>query len=110
MKLWQMCTGKPGVKSWDILIKKFNASGDLFDPQHPRYQVAASKALASLMSSPVALEVNTGGIARAYIREAYPTGDILTQWADAGKPILFASDCHNAEQLLFGYDIYKNYI
>lgn len=92
------------------LIKKFNDSGDLFNPQHPRYQAAANKALAALMSSPVVLEVNTGGIAKGYIKEPYPAGDVLTQWLKSGKPVLFASDCHNAEQLLFGYDIYKNCI
>ena len=92
------------------LIKKFNASHDLFDPQHPRYQAAANKALAALLSSPVALEVNTGGIARGYIQEPYPAGDLLTQWLKSGKPVLYASDCHAAEQLLFGYDIYQNYI
>ena len=92
------------------LIKKFNDSGDLFNPQHPRYQAAANKALAALMSSPIVLEVNTGGIAKGYIKEPYPAGDVLTQWLKSGKPVLFASDCPNAEQLLFGYDIYKNCI
>jgi len=92
------------------LIKKFNSLQDLFDPQHPRYQAAANKALSALMSLPVVLEVNTGGIARGYIKEPYPARDVLTQWLESGKPILFASDCHNTEQLLFGYDIYNNYI
>jgi len=92
------------------LIKKFNAAGDLFDPQHPRYQAAVNKALAALLSAPVALEVNTGGIAKGYLREPYPAGNVLTQWLKAGKPTLFASDCHNAEQLLFCCDLYENYI
>ena len=59
------------------------------------------------MSSPVALEVNTGGIARGYIKEPYPNDKILTQWLEAGKCVLFASDCHDAKQLLSGYNIYK---
>ena len=88
------------------LIKKFNAAGDLFDPQHPRYQSAANKALAALLDAPVTMEVNTGGIARGYLSEPYPAKDILSQWQKAGKPVVFSSDCHNAEQLLFGYDEY----
>ena len=92
------------------LIKKFNGLYDLFDPQHPRYQAAANKALAALMSSPVVLEVNTGSIARGYLQEPYPSGDILTQWVKTKKSVIFSSDCHDTEQLLFGYDIYKNYI
>lgn len=92
------------------LIKKFNDAGDLFDPQHPRYQAAANKALMALRAAPVALEVNTGGIAKGYIKEPYPAGDILRQWLQWEKPALFASDCHNAENLLFGYDLYENCI
>ena len=92
------------------LIKKFNGAQDLFDPRHPRYQAAANKALTALLTAPTALEVNTGGIARGYIKEPYPARDVLAQWLESGKPVLFASDCHNADQLLFGYDVYKNYI
>lgn len=92
------------------LVKKFNASRDLFDPQHPRYQAAAKKALDSLLSAPVILEVNSGGIARGYTTELYPDKEIVVQWLKAGKPVLFSSDCHDKEQLLFGYDAYENYI
>jgi histidinol-phosphatase (PHP family) len=62
------------------------------------------------MAAPVALEVNTGGIARGYTSEPYPSQDLLSQWLAAGKQVLFASDCHNAEQLLFGYDLYKKHL
>lgn len=92
------------------LITKFNAAHDLFDPQHPRYRAAVSKALDALMKAPVTMEVNTGGIARGYTAEPYPSRDILTRWLAAGKPILYASDCHNAQQLLFGYDIYTAHV
>ena len=92
------------------LITKFNADGRLFDPRHPRYQAAANQALEALMAAPVALEVNTGGIARGYTSEPYPSRDLLSQWLAAGKQVLFASDCHNAEQLLFGYDLYKKHL
>lgn len=92
------------------LIKKFNRKQDLFDPLHPRYQAAANKALTALLSAPVTLEVNTGGIARGYIREPYPAKGLLAQWLEAKKPVLFSSDCHNAEQLLFGYEQYQNYL
>lgn len=90
------------------LVKKFNGAHDLFDPQHPRYQAAAQKALDSLLSAPVILEVNAGGIAKGHTHELYPANDILAQWLRAGKPVLFSSDCHDAKQLLFGYDAYEN--
>lgn len=92
------------------LITKFNAGGKLFDPQHPRYQEAANQALDALMAAPVTLEVNTGGIARGYTTEPYPARALLSRWLAAEKPILFSSDCHNAEQLLYGYDIYERHV
>ncbi len=89
------------------LIKKFNGAGDLFDPNHPRYQAAMQKALSTLMDAPVILEVNTGGITRGYIKETYPSRDVISQWRKAGKLVMFASDCHDAQQLLAGYEIYE---
>ena len=92
------------------LVMKFNANRDLFDPEHPRYQAAARKAMDALLDAPVRLEVNTGGIARGYTQEPYPAVDLLSRWLNAGKPVLYASDCHNAEQLLFAYDLYEKHI
>ena len=92
------------------LIKKFNASLDLFDPQHPRYLAAVNKALDALMDVPVTMEVNTGGIAKGYTTEPYPSQDVLSRWLAAGKPVIYSSDCHKAEQLLFGYDICEAFI
>lgn len=92
------------------LVTKFNAAHDLFDPRHPRYQAAANKALQALMDAPVIMEVNVGAVAKGYTTEPYPAKDILTQWLAAGKPIHYSSDCHQAEKLLFGQDIYEAHV
>lgn len=92
------------------LITKFNRDRDLFDPRHPRYQAAAARALDALLDAPVALEVNVGAIARGYATEPYPSREILTRWLKAGKPVLYASDCHDGENLLFGYELYEAYV
>ena len=92
------------------LVTKFNARGDLFDPSHPRYQAAANKAMDALLQAPVTLEVNFGGIAKGYTQTPYPTADLLGRWLQAGKPVLFSSDCHKAENLLFGYDMYEKHL
>lgn len=89
------------------LIAKFNRERDLFDPHHPRYRAAAQKALTALLDAPAILEVNTGAMSRGYTTEPYPSRDILDQWVKAGKKIIFSSDCHSKEHILFGYDIYK---
>ena len=92
------------------LVTKFNESGDLFDPNHPRYQAAANNALDALMKAPVILEVNTGAMARGYTTMPYPAKDILSRWIAAGKPVHFASDCHDTKKLLFAYEECKAYV
>lgn len=89
------------------LITKFNRERDLFDPNHPRYIAAAQKALNALLDAPAILEVNTGAMSRGYTAEPYPPKNILDQWVNAGKKLIFSSDCHSKDHLLFGYDIYK---
>ena len=89
------------------LITKFDQAGDLFDTRHPRYQAAAHKALTALLDAPAVLEVNTGAISRGYRDDPYPARDILDRWRAAGKKIIFSSDCHSKDHILFGYDLYQ---
>lgn len=89
------------------LVTKFNQAGDLFDTRHPRYQAAARKALTALLDAPAVLEVNTGAISRGYRDDPYPARDILDRWREAGKKIIFSSDCHSKDHILFGYDLYQ---
>ena len=89
------------------LVAKFNRENDLFDPNHPRYRAAAQKALNALLDTPAMLEVNTGAMSRGYTTEPYPAREILDQWVNAGKKIIFSSDCHSKDHILFGHDIYK---
>ncbi len=92
------------------LIAKFNREGDLFDPHHPRYVAAAQKALMALLETPAMLEVNTGAMSRGYTAEPYPSRGILRQWLAAGKKVIFSSYCHSAQHLLFGSDIFEEYV
>lgn len=89
------------------LITKFNEDGGLFDTKHPRYQAAANRALERLLDAPAVLEVNTGAISRGYTTAPYPAKDILNRWRAAGKEIIFSSDCHSKDHILFGYEHYK---
>ena len=89
------------------LVTKFNQAGDLFDTNHPRYQAAAHKALEALLDAPAVLEINTGAISRGYTTAPYPARDILDKWRKAGKRVIFSSDCHSKDHLLFGYDAYQ---
>lgn len=92
------------------LITKFNEGNALFDTQNPRYQAAANKALEALLEAPVILEVNTGAMARGYRTQPYPSQDLLSRWLEAEKKVHFSSDCHDAKNLLYGYEEYKTHI
>jgi len=84
------------------LVTKFNEGNRLFDTSDPRYEAAADRALDKLLKAPVIFEVNYGAIARGYRTEPYPEKRILQRIREAGKPLLYSSDCHDREQLLFG--------
>ena len=89
------------------LVTKFNKNGQLFDPKHPRCQTAANKALDALLDTPAVLEVNTGAMSRGYTDAPYPAQDILNKWRSAGKKIIFSSDCHSKDHILFGWELYQ---
>lgn len=88
------------------LITKFNENDCLFDTASPRYRTAALGALDALCASPAVFEINTGAIARGYRQTPYPADFILEELKKRSKKLIFSSDCHDRNQLLFGYDMY----
>lgn len=84
------------------LITKFNEGNCLFDENHPRYISAVDKALEKLFNFNVKFEINFGGVARGYKKTPYPSSVIKDKIINAGKPIIYTSDCHKKELLLFG--------
>ena len=86
------------------LITKYNEGNNLYDVNNLRYLAAADAAIDRLIDCPVLLEVNTGAMARGYRTEPYPDRRILKRWLDAGKELIFASDCHDRHNLLYAFD------
>ncbi len=84
------------------LITKFNEGNCLFDTSNPRYIAAADKALNRLLAEDVIFEINYGAVARGYRTTPYPDDRIIKKIQNAGKRIIYSSDCHNKEKLLFG--------
>jgi histidinol-phosphatase (PHP family) len=103
-QVWEK-TGCDIIAHFDLLTK-FNDRGELFDTNHPRYRAAADKAMDALLQTPAALEVNYGAIVRGCTTKPYPEKTYLTRWLAAGKPVCFASDCHDKNHLLDYYDDY----
>lgn len=92
------------------LLTKFNEGDALFSTEHPRYRRAVSRALDALSLAPVVFEINTGAISRGYRTEPYPAGWIVEELRRRGRKRILSSDCHTRENLLFGFEKYKDWI
>lgn len=92
------------------LITKYNSDGSLFDTNHPRYVAAWKKAADAIIKTPAVVEINTGGIARGHVKNPYPAKEIIDYFKENGKKMIFSSDCHNKDFLLFGYENVKKYL
>ncbi len=84
------------------VVTKFNEGGALFDTNHPRYITAADRALEKLLKVDVTFEINYGAISRGYRTEPYPEKRIIQKIKEAGKKLIYSSDSHSKETLLFG--------
>ncbi|MDD6043879.1 MAG: histidinol-phosphatase [Eubacteriaceae bacterium] len=101
------------------LITKFNEGNVLFDTCDERYVRAYMKALDDIDSSleeagvgkdAVRFEINTGAMARGYRTEAYPANDVIEEIRRRGYRFILNSDCHNRDNLLYGFEKYIKYI
>ena len=86
------------------LVCKFNEKTPLFDENDPRYLNAAFEALDCALEKGMVIEVNTGAMARGYKSVPYPAPTLLKRVKEKGGRVMVNSDCHDAKNLVFGYD------
>lgn len=84
------------------VVSKFGEQAPLLDWNHPRYRAAADRALAKLIRTPVAFEINTGAMARGLRTTPYPDARIQAILRQHSVCMFWTSDCHKKENLLFG--------
>ncbi len=92
------------------LVTKYNTNNALFDTNHSRYIAAWKKAADTIIKTPAVVEINTGAMARGYAEKPYPAKEIIDYFKSSGKKMIFSSDCHNKDYLLFGYEEVKKYL
>ncbi|MCX8057847.1 MAG: histidinol-phosphatase [Spirochaetes bacterium] len=104
----QMCIqNKIDIIGHFDLIKKNNKNSAFFDENENWYLQIVENTLKNIKikSSNIPIfEINTGGIARGYIKEPYPSLKIISLLKKYNFDITVNSDCHNKENLLFYYD------
>ncbi|MDD4779299.1 MAG: histidinol-phosphatase [Tissierellia bacterium] len=92
------------------LIKKNNKNNILFDESEEWYIRAVEDCLNIIKNTSSIIEINTGGIARGYIEEQYPSTFILKMIKSKNIPIIINSDAHTIDGLLCNYDEMYNLI
>lgn len=92
------------------IITKYNDDGSLFDTSHPRYVAAWKSAADAIIKTPAVVELNTGSLARGHKSTPYPSVEMIEYFKQNGKKLIFSSDCHNKDFLIFGYDKIKKYL
>lgn len=94
---------RPDIIGHFDLLRKHNADRSLFDPDDPGYAAAALGAMDAMIPSGALMEINTGAIARGYLRSPYPELRWLKRWRALGGRAILSSDCHDAALLDSGY-------
>lgn len=87
------------------LVTKFNEGGRVFSEEAPRYRRAALDALDALCGKHLIFEINTGAMARGCRSAPYPAPFLLRELARRREAVCVTSDCHQAENLLFAFDL-----
>jgi histidinol-phosphatase (PHP family) len=85
------------------LLKKQNGSLGFFDPGAAWYRDLVEEVLQLARHSGCVIEVNTGGMARGYLAEPYPSWDILARVRELDIPIQLNSDCHQYDTIDFAF-------
>lgn len=79
------------------LIKKNNKNNVLFNENEDWYISAVNGCLDVIRKTSSVVEINTGGIARGYTVEQYPSTFILKMIKEKNIPVIINSDAHTKE-------------
>lgn len=90
---------KPNIVGHFDLVKKNNSSGKYFSEEEDWYRTEIYNTLKIIAGTGTIIEVNTGGIARKYINDLYPSAWILEMCRDLHIPTMLNSDAHSPEGL-----------
>ncbi|MDW5300552.1 MAG: histidinol-phosphatase [Sedimentibacter sp.] len=78
-------------------LKKNNKKNIIFDENDIWYFKAVEKCLDAIKNTSSSIEINTGGIARGYTSEQYPSTFILKMIKERNIPVIINSDAHTIE-------------
>ncbi|MBR2323376.1 MAG: histidinol-phosphatase HisJ family protein [Clostridia bacterium] len=85
----------------DVITKFVNGLNITLTDTYYEYAFKAIERLAKLK---IPFEINTGVIIRGYKDTPYPDLTLLKKIKSEGGDIIYSSDCHQKEQILFGFE------
>lgn len=94
----------PSIIGHFDIIKKNNINSSYFSEDEDWYRAEILETLNFLSGTGVIIEVNTGGIARKYIDDIYPTEWILRECKKLNIPIMLNSDAHTPDDIAAYYE------
>ncbi len=86
------------------LVTKFNDNNKYFDEGADWYKTCVADAIKEIAETKPVFEVNTGAMSRGYKQKPYPSKFILEEIKKAECGIIITSDCHNIDNLGYGFD------
>ncbi|MBP7175998.1 MAG: histidinol-phosphatase [Thermoclostridium sp.] len=89
----------PSILGHLDVLKKNNSGNRLFSESEHWYRKAVEGVLDAVMDQQVIVEVNTGGIARGYTTEMYPSDWILASMRERNIPLMLNSDAHHPDKI-----------
>lgn len=95
---------KPDIIAHLDLIKKNNLDNYFFDESESWYIETVRNCLKRISNTSSIIEINTGGVARGYMTEFYPSDWILKEVLDMKIPVTISSDSHKSEDVAYGFD------
>ena len=92
------------------LLTKFNDSVRQIDTDSKEYKTAWKGAVDKLLPHEKYFEINTGGIARAGKKEAYPSNEIIEYIKSRGGKFILSSDAHQKNGITFAFNEYEKIV
>ena len=86
------------------LIRKQNRSEMLFNEEDDWYKKEVDALALDISRSGVCVEINTGGMARGYLKSPYPSLYFLEKLHTLNVPLTINSDAHQCQHLDFAFE------
>ncbi len=100
---------KPPILAHLDLIKKNNRGNRFFREDEVEYVKQIHETLIEVKQSDAVLEINTGGMARGYTNEPYPSLWILKECKKLGIKITISADAHQPDMVNYNFKLAYNH-